>query len=181
MAATRTKRLKIGIVGAGIAGLSAAVALSQSGHEIDVFEKSTLAYEVGAAVTACPNAARVLHHWGFEFDKWLPTEAKGFKIADAERGVLQEHSFEGFEQSYGFKIYLYHRVDLHSGLKDHAQRLGVKVYVDSEVESIDDGAGVLTLKNGATYEKDLIVVADGIHVRPERILVSLSSNSFLLV
>ena len=150
MAIDKTKKLDIGIAGAGIAGLSAAVALSQAGHKVDI--------------TACPNAARVLSHWGFDLERWLPAEANAIKLTDVEEGVLQEYSWNNFEELYGSKVYLYHRVDLHSGLKDLAQSCGAVIHVKSEVQHIDHEAGILTLKGGAQHRKDLIVVADGIHV-----------------
>lgn len=62
-----------------------------------------------------------------------------------------------------------HRVDLHSGLKDLALDGApglnpAKLYVASEVVDIDCETGITTLANGSTFKKDLIVVADGVHV-----------------
>jgi salicylate hydroxylase len=62
-------QLKVGIVGAGIAGLSAAIALTRSGHEVEVFERSRFKNEIGAAISSCPNMTRILRHWEFDFEK----------------------------------------------------------------------------------------------------------------
>lgn len=61
--------MKLGIVGAGIAGLGAAVTLRRAGHEVEVFEQSHFRNEVGAAITITPNGVLVLKKWGFDFEK----------------------------------------------------------------------------------------------------------------
>jgi hypothetical protein len=62
-----------------------------------------------------------------------------------------------------------HRVDLHNGLKDLAldDIPGLSpaiLHVASEVVDLDCETGTITLANGSTFKKDMIVVADGIHV-----------------
>lgn len=60
-------RPKAGVVGAGIAGLSAAIALNKSGWDVDVYERSRMKHEVGAAITIMPIATAILESWGFEY------------------------------------------------------------------------------------------------------------------
>src|SRR5687768_287258 len=52
------------IVGAGIGGLTAALALLRRGFEVDVYEQATELKEVGAGVQISPNGNRVLHELG---------------------------------------------------------------------------------------------------------------------
>lgn len=54
----------IAIIGAGIGGLAAAVALHQAGIDVHVYEQSPVLAEVGAGVTLSANASRVLHRLG---------------------------------------------------------------------------------------------------------------------
>ena len=56
--------LKILIVGAGIGGLTAAIALRNQGHDVQIFEQSHLATETGAAIHLAPNANGLLRRLG---------------------------------------------------------------------------------------------------------------------
>ena len=56
--------MKIAIVGGGIGGLTAALALSQNPYDITVFERSAGIREIGAGVQISPNAGRLLHSLG---------------------------------------------------------------------------------------------------------------------
>ncbi|QDS74518.1 hypothetical protein FKW77_007359 [Venturia effusa] len=68
--------MKIGIIGAGIAGLSAAVALRRGGHECEVFEQPHCENEVGAAITITPYGGLVLKKWGLILKRQMPSKAR---------------------------------------------------------------------------------------------------------
>lgn len=55
---------KIIIAGAGIAGLTAALAFSRHGFEVEIFERSPKLEEVGAGLQLSPNATRILERMG---------------------------------------------------------------------------------------------------------------------
>src|SRR6267142_2388609 len=57
-------KLRVAIVGGGIGGLTAALALRDSGHEISVYEQADQFREIGAGVTLHPNATRLLAKLG---------------------------------------------------------------------------------------------------------------------
>src|SRR3954470_15039378 len=59
-----TTKPKILIVGAGIGGLTVAIALRQAGFEVEVFERAAELKEIGAGISLSPNAMRVLKHLG---------------------------------------------------------------------------------------------------------------------
>jgi 2-polyprenyl-6-methoxyphenol hydroxylase-like FAD-dependent oxidoreductase len=61
-----TQGLRIIVVGAGIAGLAAAIALRQQGHHVEMYEQSRFNNEVGAAIHITPNAMGALKHIGID-------------------------------------------------------------------------------------------------------------------
>ena len=58
--------LTIHIIGAGISGLTLAIALRQAGFQPVLYEQASQVGDVGAGLTIGPNAARVLTHLGVE-------------------------------------------------------------------------------------------------------------------
>ncbi len=60
----KLQKLNIGIIGGGIGGVAAAVALHRAGIEATVYERATEFREVGAGMMLWPNATRVLKEFG---------------------------------------------------------------------------------------------------------------------
>src|SRR6266446_4579552 len=63
---TTSSQRKVGIVGGGIGGLTAALALLKRGFDVEVYEQSNLLKEVGAGVQIGSNGTRVLYALGLE-------------------------------------------------------------------------------------------------------------------
>ena len=56
--------LRIAVIGGGIGGLTAALALRQAGFEVEVYEQAPELTEVGGGINMAPNATRVLRRLG---------------------------------------------------------------------------------------------------------------------
>src|ERR1700747_1188411 len=57
--------LHVLIIGGGIGGSAAALAMLRAGHKVSVFEQVKAKSEVGAGIQISPNASRLLHSYGF--------------------------------------------------------------------------------------------------------------------
>lgn len=57
-------KFNIIIVGSGIGGLGAAIAMAKKGHKVTVFEGTSNPNEVGAGIQIPPNSTRVLCGYG---------------------------------------------------------------------------------------------------------------------
>jgi len=96
--------MDVAIVGAGIAGLAASIALTRAGHRVAVYEKSRFKNEIGAAITITPNGNRVLRRWGFDFERARPVDFKVFRYVRSDLVYLLMNgllSFVGYEAGRG--------------------------------------------------------------------------------
>ncbi|KAJ5190123.1 FAD/NAD(P)-binding domain-containing protein [Penicillium cinerascens] len=76
--------LQVIVVGAGLAGLGAAIALNRAGHNIQVLEQSSFRNEVGAAIHVAPNATRILKEWGCNLNGLYPVQCNRLQVWDSE-------------------------------------------------------------------------------------------------
>lgn len=75
-------------------------------------------------------------------------------------------NFSNVEQLYGDKWYFYHRVDMHKHLREMAEAAGAIIRLGQRVDDVELETGIIHLQDGATVQKDLVIVADGQHVSP---------------
>ncbi|CAG8070546.1 unnamed protein product [Penicillium olsonii] len=160
------------IVGGGIAGFTAAVALRRTGREIIILEQSSLNKEIGALISLQPNATRIAGlQW--ELEKNL-LEARqmvdeGFRIYNTDGDLVRTIPLNT-KDKYGAERLLFHRRDLHESLKQAAissERAGdpAVVRVSCRVIGCDAVRGTVTLEGGEVVKGDLIIGADGIVLR----------------
>jgi 2-polyprenyl-6-methoxyphenol hydroxylase-like FAD-dependent oxidoreductase len=148
--------VRVIVVGAGIAGLSSAIALRKTGNEVVVLERAPRIDTVGAGITLFANALGALDRLGVG-------EAVAARGAAATRSAIL--TWEGRELTLVPPDLLdgtiaLHRSDLQAALAAAAGevRLGVDVTV---VEQGDD-AVVAVAADGAEERGDLLVGADGL-------------------
>ncbi|KAL9062374.1 MAG: hypothetical protein Q9157_008977 [Trypethelium eluteriae] len=166
------RNLSIIIVGVGIAGVTAAVALRQAGHSVQLFEKSAFAKEVGAAINLAPNGARALRSLGFDLQRALAYRVTGYDFVHGE--TLEKLNIVHETPKIESGTWAVHRADLHAklvrlaceshdGMVKGEWGLPVDLRLASRVQSVvsrHDGAAV-TLVDGKTLSADVVVGADG--------------------
>ena len=175
-------QLTVIIIGAGIGGLAAAVALRQAGSKVIVLEKYSNKREVGFAVSLSPNANTVLRSLGVDFKSARMvhcTEEVIMQAAPAAQRpfpVLWRSSLANLEQEYGAPWMTVHRVDLHNCLGDLAttkEGAGVPVEIVEGVSAMHfDSAGSITLHDGEVLRADFIVAADGVKSKAHQAIMN---------
>ncbi|KAH9842201.1 salicylate 1-monooxygenase [Teratosphaeria destructans] len=160
-------QFRIIIVGGGIAGLSAAIALRGPNRSVTILERSRMLNEIGAMLSLQPNASKIATQLGL--DEILAT--KGPKIDDLMKIYDQEgHLVKAVPSTLGetgAHRVVYHRADLHSALLEKATGVGhgepARTRTSSRVVSCDCDRGMVRLESGEELDADLIIGADGIH------------------
>ena len=155
----------IAIAGAGIAGLSAAIALKLAGFPVAVFEREAKLEPIGAGIQLGPNATRILEHWNLALLE-NSIEPDGIELRNARTGALLNTIplRRAARARYGAPYVTILRADLQAALLSRANELGVPIEFASPVTRIDSQAKSLTLEaGGGTHDVAALVGADGLN------------------
>jgi salicylate hydroxylase len=170
------ERPVIVIVGAGIAGLTAALAIAGAGFDSVVVEKSAELLEIGAGIQLSPNAGRVLASLGLDDAvAAAATVPEAIVVRDGRTGgTLTRLTTAAFARRYGFPYRVIHRADLQSVLADAVRhRPGIRLVLGAEIDDVlprDDGlyVRIRTADGSEIIAAAGLVGADGVwsQVRP---------------
>ena len=166
--------MKIAIVGGGIGGLTAALALSQNPYDITVFERSAGIREIGAGVQISPNAGRLLHSLGLG-------AAYSEISVNPHRVVLRRWEDDSIIRATDLdeSFISQHQVPLANVARNElveiignavAARANVTLKFSTHVVAVEPGesSSVVLFSDGSSQTFDIVIGADGIHsvVRP---------------
>jgi len=163
--------MNICIVGAGLGGLSAALALLQKGFRVTVLEQAAALGEIGAGVQLGPNAVGVLYRMGLQAPlEQVTCETLGKRVRLWNTGQTWPLFDLGTvaREMYGYPYLTVHRADLHRVLVDAVRALQPEALVlNAKLHSLQirsDGVS-LHLADGRVWEADAVIGADGVHSR----------------
>ncbi|MGW7260836.1 FAD-dependent monooxygenase [Streptomyces sp. NPDC054834] len=169
------------IVGGGLGGLTAALALRQKGLRTTVLEQASQLGEVGAGIQTAPNASRILMGLGLrprlEAIRTEPQDQVRRRWKDGRIIALTELG-DRCLRDHNAPYWHYHRADLHKALLDACldpDGAGpvVEVHTDSRVIALDRGEParpVAVTSDGRRHTGDVLIGADGIRSRVRDLL-----------
>ena len=172
------------IIGGGIGGLAAGLALLKRGLDVEIYEQAPELKEVGAGIQISSNGTRVLYALG------LQDALAKVQVLPSRRQIRHwatGETWNWFElgavtaQRYGTPHVMLHRGDLHGlladgvrALKPDAIRLGMRC---AAIAQTDRGVEV-KFENGATASAAYVIGADGIHSKVRALLFGADKPQF---
>lgn len=157
--------LDVVIVGGGLGGMTAAIALRLAGHNVTLLEQAPVLGEVGAGIQVPPPSVRILHTIG-AYDEvrrtlMVPGNVRVFRWQDGKQ-LSQQNLVPTTQQQYQLDYLHVHRADYHAALVKRAVEVGVAVQLDSRVVEVDFDHTTVKCANGKEYRGDVVVGYDGI-------------------
>jgi 2-polyprenyl-6-methoxyphenol hydroxylase-like FAD-dependent oxidoreductase len=154
------------IVGAGIGGLAAGVALGRAGWRVRIHERAASPRELGFALLLAPNAMAALEELGLaDAVRAAGVPATRFEVRHADGRVLR-----AFRAQPGGRMVVALRPVLHGALLDAVGQ--ERLALDSEVVGVASAAAhaELALKDGRAERADALIGADGVGSIVRRLL-----------
>ncbi len=156
----------IAIIGGGIGGLAAALALRQRGFDCSVYEQAPQLSEIGAGLNLSPNALKAFRMLGVEDEVITAGYQDEFQTTrNGQTGAImaQQPRRAGVLEKYGASFLTVHRADVQNILRN---RLPAEVLhlgkACTRVENTGSGARV-TFADGSVIDAGIVIGADGIH------------------
>jgi salicylate hydroxylase len=155
---------RIAIVGAGLGGLAAAIALRRQGFEVDIYEQAPELAEFGAGINISPNSVKFFHAVDLaERLHAVASEPIGLTWRDWGSDTIHNClPFVDFERRYGARYYVVHRSDLHRLLSEALPQNIVHLGKRCTRAETRNGSAGLSFADGTSAEADVVVGCDGI-------------------
>ncbi|MBM3527395.1 MAG: 3-hydroxybenzoate 6-monooxygenase [Alphaproteobacteria bacterium] len=156
------------VVGGGIGGLSAALALSRKGIPVQVLEQAPEFKEIGAGIQLGPNVFRMFEvlglteqmvHWGA-----FPAELE-FRDSMTAETIVELKIDKRFHDKYRAPYGVIHRADMLNVIYEACKKSNlIKLATSQKVTTIDDdGSGVtVRTETGETYRGSALIGCDGL-------------------
>lgn len=157
------------IVGAGIGGLSTAIALARHGFDVKVYERVTQLREFGAGIQLGPTAFRMFERLGIQRAmQEIAFEPRAIVLMDSLSGseICRQRLTGSFQSRFGYPYRVGHRADVQKVLlqaaRSYPDRLELRLGepIRSFVQNASDVT--MTLGSGATAVASALIGADGL-------------------
>jgi 2-polyprenyl-6-methoxyphenol hydroxylase-like FAD-dependent oxidoreductase len=162
-------RCDVLIQGAGIGGLTLAIALQRLGYKVSVVERAKGLAEVGAGIWMAANPMQVFDRLGLA-EKIIQAgwTVRRLHLQDSKSGEIQTTDMSKIAKRYGFETIALHRGVLLRLLYEQLQ--ADSVHFGCEIHSVNQSGNQVfgSLSDGSSYSAAIIVGADGINSQMRR-------------
>ncbi|PWY90231.1 hypothetical protein BO70DRAFT_393408 [Aspergillus heteromorphus CBS 117.55] len=154
-------KLDIPIVGAGLGGLFASLALRHDGHRVTAIDSSPEFREVsildGRSYCMCYGIFLFLNQPVVAFELKKSTCRRYHFVRWEDGSTITKIPLDGIVKSHGTRYYLAHRADLHASLLTAATRAGIAIHTNQHVTSYDFTIPMATTAQNRQCTADLII------------------------
>ncbi|MHB1509751.1 MAG: FAD-dependent monooxygenase [Acidimicrobiales bacterium] len=173
--------LRVGVIGAGIGGLTAAIAMARKGVDVTVMEEAPELPAVGASLQLGPNALRLMGRLGLLPElRRVGVRPDAVELLRWDNGSLLLHTELGAaaEAYFGAPQLDFYRPDIHRVLVGAVPQ-GTLLYGMSVTGAEQDDNGVeVSTASGERLRFDAVVAADGIRSPTRQRLVGTDEPVF---
>src|SRR5215208_4852935 len=154
------------VVGGGIGGLTAALCLRRSGHEVVVLERRATAEEAGAGISLWPNAMRILRDLGLGPALEASAISDGRVTIRTRRGrQLSASEMAGIAERFAAPLCVVHRHHLLDVLRAAVGEDALRLDSTCTGATQDGITASAVLADGRQLEADVLICADGVGSR----------------
>jgi 2-polyprenyl-6-methoxyphenol hydroxylase-like FAD-dependent oxidoreductase len=152
------------IVGAGITGLSAAIALDRVGIKVEIVERASALTEAGTALSLWPNALAALRQIGLEHDiaDIGMKESSGIGCRPSGKEIFKLDQTQ-LSQQLGLATQVVFRAELQRVLLDTAAHIPTRLHTQAVSITADGQAGIVELSTGERLRSEVVLACDGVH------------------
>lgn len=156
--------MKVSIIGAGIGGLTLALALEQRGIVAEIFEATPSFRPVGAGLILAINAMQVYER--LKIVSQLQARGRALEALHVTSPQLKPYSsssFLPFEEQYGLSALTIHRAELHEALRNELKQTPIHLGKRLARCTPQPTGTLLEWEDGSTHHAEILIGADGIH------------------
>ncbi|KAI0152828.1 putative monooxygenase [Xylariaceae sp. FL1272] len=166
--------LHVIVVGAGFAGLTAAIECHRKGHSVILLEKFPELKLLGDIISFAPNSSRIFDRWPGVADKLelVSHRADGLTLNNWLGEFILKQTWSKEEDNFGTR-YDGHRGEIHEIVYNHALEIGVDVRLGARVEDYfesDEEAGVI-LESGEKITANVVFAGEGVRSKGRKIVL----------
>lgn len=178
------KKAHVLIAGAGLGGLTAALALLKKGYDVDVYERAPDLKEIGAGVQLAANGTRVLQDLGLTrelADIGTGISGKEIRLWNTGRSWNFIDLGTTSVERYGAPYFTLHRADLHEMLVKAVRRVKPDaIHLNATASGFEQSGDRVTLRfeNRDSVIGDALIGADGVHSRIRQALFGADRATF---
>jgi len=168
--------IRVIVVGAGFAGLGAAIECDRKGHSVTLLEKADTIEEItrlGDIISFDPNGSRAFERWPgvIEAMEEVARQTTWLDMYDHEGKFVTRQSF-AHERRWGRRING-HRGELHGIVYRHALARGIDVRLGRKVTDYfeDERQAGVVIHDGETMVADMVVAGEGVRSRGRKMVL----------